>query len=126
VAKPKVPAVQKEKSKARSLANLKPFKPGKSGNPKGKPKGTLALKTVMRNAIHQPAPQAFIDQLKNMGFKVKDNSWDSVLMAVAMAKAASGSVEHLKEIWKRRDKMGDDEDENATGPIIGLPPVDHE
>ena len=38
-------------SKKRSLANLKPFKKGESGNLKGKPVGTVHFKTMLERAL---------------------------------------------------------------------------
>ncbi len=38
----------------KSLENLKPpWKPGETGNPAGKPKGTLALKTIARELLEE-------------------------------------------------------------------------
>lgn len=37
------------------LENLKPFKPGESGNPAGKPKGTKNFTTLVREALQEVA-----------------------------------------------------------------------
>ena len=41
---------------ARGLANLRPFRPGQSGNPKGRPRGSGALKTMLRAALDACPP----------------------------------------------------------------------
>jgi hypothetical protein len=84
------------------VENLKHFEPGHPGGP-GRPPGMRNLKTVIREALEAEAPAEYVEKLKAQGVLVKDNSWDSVLAAVAMAKAASGSILHLREIWDRRD-----------------------
>lgn len=40
--------------RARSLANLKRFEKGKSGNPKGKPKGAFSMVSVLKNLLETP------------------------------------------------------------------------
>ena len=37
----------------RRLANLRPFKPGQSGNPKGKPKGTISLVSILKKKLSE-------------------------------------------------------------------------
>lgn len=108
-----------------SLSNLKKFPPGKSGNPKGKPKGLRSMKTVMREAMAHEAPERLIKALKRQGITIKDNNWDAVLMATTLNNAAKkGGVAYLREIWKRRDQItGDEGPEKTLGPLIGLPPV---
>ena len=40
-----------ENALERRLANLKPFQPGQSGNPAGKPPGTVSLRTELRKQL---------------------------------------------------------------------------
>lgn len=37
----------------RRLANLKPFKPGQSGNPKGRPKGSISLTSQIKKLLEK-------------------------------------------------------------------------
>ncbi len=39
------------------LANLRPFKKGQSGNPSGRPRGTVEFSTKMRNAFTEADPE---------------------------------------------------------------------
>lgn len=36
-----------------NISGLKPFKPGQSGNPKGKPKGAISFSTRLKSALQQ-------------------------------------------------------------------------
>lgn len=42
--------------------NLKPFKPGQSGNPKGKPKGAKNVSTILREMLQNLAPDLVVDK----------------------------------------------------------------
>lgn len=44
-------ASDKTERKQRSLANLIPYKPGQSGNPNGRPVGTLSLKSLLKEEL---------------------------------------------------------------------------
>jgi hypothetical protein len=41
--------------KARRLANLRPWKPGQSGNPRGRPKDEFSVTAELRKILRQPA-----------------------------------------------------------------------
>jgi hypothetical protein len=47
--------------------NLNPFQKGESGNPNGRPKGALSLKTIIRNKLEEGDKAALLaDRLVNM------------------------------------------------------------
>lgn len=64
-------AQKQRKLSERSLANLKPFPPGKSGNPGGKAKGPTLLSTIRHlldaqgGADREAAAEAFVKALKS-------------------------------------------------------------
>lgn len=61
-----------DSSKDKRLKNLKPFKPGQSGNPKGKPKGLLDFKTRLKMAIDVLAVKFAEDYNKKYAKQIKD------------------------------------------------------
>lgn len=85
----------------KQLANLAPpFEKGNPGGP-GRPKGSRNISTLIKDALAAKAPQDYIDKLTARGATLEDHSWASVLVAIAIGKAASGSIQHLREILDR-------------------------
>jgi hypothetical protein len=81
---------EKTEKEQRKLANLKPFKPGQSGNPKGRPKGKRDFKTDFEIAAREiakalklgedPEP-IYIELLKQgikSGLKGNYNFWKDI------------------------------------------------
>jgi hypothetical protein len=80
----------KTESEQRKLANLKPFKPGQSGNPKGRPRGKRDFKTDFEIAAREVAKalgkgenpeQVYIELLKKgiaSGLKGNYNFWKDI------------------------------------------------
>lgn len=87
----------------KQLANLAPpFEKGNPGGP-GRPKGSRNISTLIKDALAAKAPQDYIDKLTARGVTLEDHSWESVLVAIAIGKAASGSIQHLREILDRTE-----------------------
>lgn len=87
----------------KQLANLAPpFEKGNPGGP-GRPKGSRNISTLIKAALATKAPQDYIDKLTARGVTLEDHSWKSVLVAIAIGKAASGSIQHLREILDRTE-----------------------
>lgn len=74
--------------RARSLANLKPFEPGKSGNPAGRPK-SITFSEACRKALAEIEDEATQETVAE------------ALAKAAIREAKAGSAQHLKEINDR-------------------------
>jgi|DEB19_MinimDraft_3_1074340.scaffolds.fasta_scaffold00956_2 hypothetical protein len=78
------------------------FKPGVSGNPAGKPKGTIHFKTLLLDLLNH--------QVKNPAqkmFFVKDKKISAAQMIVIslFKRAISGDVSAIREIMDRADEV---------------------
>ena len=80
-------------NKKGNIQNLKPFKPGQSGNPKGRPKKELCLTDILRE-------QANIEDVETLQGKIKrKHAIANKLWELAM----SGDVAALKYLYDRVD-----------------------
>ncbi len=89
------------------------FKKGKSGNPKGRPKGS-GLTDTMRRYFHLRADKFSMAKKKalKLGLDPKQYSVAEVLIASAIAEAIKGKDRHTKYLWER--------DEGAIKQHIGI------
>jgi hypothetical protein len=78
-------------AKDRKLANLKPFKPGQSGNPEGRPK-SITLSEAYRKQLAQPVP----------GDK-EGRTFAEVIASRVVVAAAMGDVGAAREIADRTE-----------------------
>jgi hypothetical protein len=74
--------------KARRLQNLKPFKKGKSGNPKGKAVGTRDRRTVIWEALKRIADKK----------KMTPEDIEEAIQVAGIEKSLKGSFFHYQEI----------------------------
>lgn len=74
--------------------NLRPwqFKPGQSGNPGGRPKGTVSLKTFARQMIQDMTDDEKLEFMKGLS---KDTIWE---MAEGKAHATTDMTTNGKEL----------------------------
>jgi hypothetical protein len=82
---------ENSETKARRLANLKPFKPGQSGNPKGRPK-SIVLSEAYRKHL------AKVDESDP-----ERRTYAEVLAEQMIVKAKAGDVGALREIADRTE-----------------------
>jgi hypothetical protein len=72
--------------RAAKYSGLRPWKPGQSGNPSGRPKGSLSLTSILRKELHE-------------GNKRRARE----LVRALLDKAADGHFQHLHEVIDRID-----------------------
>lgn len=75
--------------------NLKSWKPGQSGNPKGKPKGTQSARTIIEKYINALSPSKHPDTLKNLTYH--DAAWMQQISKAAL----KGDLSALNAITDR-------------------------
>ena len=73
---------------------LKPFKPGESGNPKGRKKGSLNLKTILENLLSQETDE--IDEISGKRL----NRYQKATLEV-LKKAMAGDIYAFRELADR-------------------------
>ena len=80
------------KNTDRRLKNLKPWKPGQSGNPKGRPKKNICLTSLLKEEIAKLNPE-----------DKKKRTWGELIVLATMRLAIKGNATALKEVWARID-----------------------
>ena len=74
-----------------NVDNLKPFQPGQSGNPAGKPKGTLSLTALLRKKLNEVPPG---EERKTRG---------DLLVEATIRDAENGDGQSRKLCWEYID-----------------------
>ena len=85
------PGPKTKAGKARALENLKPFEPGQSGNPAGRPK-SITLSEALRHELAKEAPEAAAGE-----------TYAEKIAGVLCAAAAGGNVNAAREIADRTE-----------------------
>jgi hypothetical protein len=86
-----------------SLKNLRPPWPkGKSGNMKGKKKGTRNAATIYAAVGDKVTPATIINALKKAGIHPTQKQLDDVIAFATAVRAASGNMAALREYNNRR------------------------
>ena len=81
-----------QESNDRRLKNLKPWKPGQSGNPKGRPPKSICLTSLLKEEINKINPK---DRAKR--------TWAELIVLATIRLAIKGNATALKEVWDRID-----------------------
>ena len=88
----------KTQTNPNSLANLKPFEPGKSGNPLGRPK-KRPLSEAYQWFLEQPVSKNDREKmLKDHGIKLPDKATNAYVVAVGLGKLAPKEHQSAKEM----------------------------
>jgi hypothetical protein len=102
--------------------NLKSWKPGESGNPKGAIKGRPTLKTIIKNMLEDEDidwKKTSLNDTAKLENKYGKNGWKA-LVYVAFSKGMSGDMRAMD--WLRRAQYGDKinliDEEGNTAPIF--------
>jgi len=90
--KRKKPAEKQRHISKPKMPRGRPFLPGKSGNPAGRPPGPLCLTDSLKKELDKPCP----------GDK-RGRTWGAVLVERFLEVAMSGSVTAMKELFDRTD-----------------------
>ncbi len=88
----KRPAEKQRKNSGRKPPRGRPFEPGKSGNPKGRPRGPLCLTDSLKKELDKVCPS-----------DKQGRTWGAVLVERFLEVAMSGSVTAMKELLDRTD-----------------------
>ena len=86
--------------------NLKSWKPGQSGNPKGRPVGTISLTATIKEVASWPVPKELVANYKRLFPNLPDNATCVQVLAVrCIIKALDVKTGDImaKEIWERLD-----------------------
>ncbi len=101
-------------SKGRVMPKGKPFTPGQSGNPKGRPRNEFSITALLREAMDKreiagvPIPVG-----KTVGEAIRDKFLDEAINGA--------DFRFIKEVLDRIDgKPKEPEGQSATSPIINL------
>ncbi len=101
-----------------SLANLKEFEPGKSGNPNGRPVGAkTGLRARLIRGLDTETATDILKELKANGIKFKDNEYAEVIANVLLRQAVKGDVQSIKLIFEQTETPMPKEI-NLTGDMI--------
>ena len=96
------------------IENLKPFKPGQSGNPKGKAKGTVSITTVLRNIIEKRMKVTDPITSREKKLKIKE-----ILALSLVKKAMLGDVRAMEAVLERLEGK-------AVQPVLNADYTDKE
>ena len=98
------------KNTDKRLRNLKPWKPGQSGNPKGRPPKNISLTSLLKAEIVKINPS-----------DKKRRTWGELIVLATIQHAIKGNATALKEVWERIDGKAPQivgEDENPVRVIF--------
>jgi len=92
--------MQTEESRKAQTDNLVMWKPGQSGNPKGRPKGSRnSPRSQLRHLMAKKAPEAALAQLRKAGVQIDDETFAAVLAARLVIDGIAGSAKAMRIIF---------------------------
>ena len=97
--------MSKNSDKTKSLANLKPFKEGQTGNPNGRPLGTKNWKTTIRDVMNA-LPDTVVNaaDLLELGIKTGGKLTTRDVIVISQVKAAlTGDTRAAQFLADRED-----------------------
>jgi len=92
---------------------LTPWKPGQSGNPAGRPKGSLNLTTVLKHFLKEKI------EVEKDG-KIIKLSKDKVLILKLIEKAIKGDIKAIEKVWDRIEGKPIQPNINIEGELINI------
>ena len=90
--KPKVKAVKQPRNNRAAHLAKHTWKPGISGNPRGRPRNAECLTSLLKVEIEKLCPT-----------DTDGRTWKELLVIGTMRLAIAGSATALKEVWERMD-----------------------
>ena len=93
----------------------KPFKPGKSGNPKGRPKGARSLSTILREMLEEPIDIVVDGKKERREFR-------EVIIRKLLKKANDGDMRAIQEIFDRVEGKAQQKIDHTSGGEA-IPPI---
>lgn len=97
--------------------NLKPWKPGQSGNPAGRPKGSPNLSTRIQDVLNDPDFEVYL-QHPTKGYVPFKGTPMAAILITAVTKAAAGD-EKSRE-WLAKYGYGHKIDVTSDGERVGF------
>lgn len=94
----------------KQLANLKPAQPGEVRNPKGKPKGTLSAKTLIKKWL--ASKETIINPITKKPSKM---SQLDIMVLKQIEKARKGDTNAFNALMNRAEGMPKQQVENVDG-----------
>ena len=90
--------IDKTEKKQRKLDNLKPFKKGESGNPNGRPKGSVSITAAIKARLEEvyPGPENMAD---------KKTYLEMIIDSITDNAIKSKDARTLKDIWAYIDGL---------------------
>lgn len=85
--------------------NLKPWKPGQSGNPAGRKPGSKNVSTIVRELLEQDAIESVLGGIPlSKSIKGKSTSYAQAMVLVMIQKALEGDVRAVRWLADREDR----------------------
>jgi len=100
---------------------LIPWKPGQSGNPKGRPPNIRYLTEILRSEVDKPCPPIMRKMLSGIIPKKEKLTIGQATVVATIRNMMKGNAAAIREIWNRMDGK-------VPQPITGLDggPIHHE